>query len=61
MGKAKRTGTKKGASKKAVKPTTATPQHDETKEENTGIIGIGSPMSEEEMKALKERARKLDH
>ena len=61
MGKAKKPSAKKGPSKKAVKPTTATPKHEETKEENAGIIGIGLPMSDEEMKALKEKARKLDH
>jgi hypothetical protein len=61
MGKAKKNNLKKGASKKAARAISMTPPHEEHKEENSGIIGIGIPMSEEEMKRLKENAKKLDH
>ena len=61
MGKAKKTESKKGASKKGVKAISMTPPHEEHKEDNSGVIGIGMPMSEEEMKRLKEDAKKLDH
>ena len=60
MGKAKKPDKNKGGASKAVKPKTVTPTHEEKKEENAGVIGIGIPMSEEEIKRLKEDAKKLD-
>lgn len=60
MGKAKKTEPKKGASKKTTKAISKTPPHEEHRDDQPGIIGIGIPMSEEEMKKLKEDAKKLD-
>ena len=60
MGKAKKPEKDKGASKKGVKPASVTPSHEESKDADAGIIGIGMPMTKEELQRLKEDAKKLD-
>jgi hypothetical protein len=54
----------KGASKHAVNPKSNVPANDPVSEEKPAeekVIGIGTPVSQEEMNRLKERAKKADH
>ncbi|MEJ7737901.1 MAG: hypothetical protein WKF97_10780 [Chitinophagaceae bacterium] len=60
--KDKKKSTGKGGSKSVVPAKSAKPKHEDAPQRITEHkeIGIGMPVSNEEMNALKEKARKLD-